>query len=236
MGRHGRQPVSVVVLLGAPGAGKGTQAPVLANHLGVPVLASGELLRAAVAAGTPLGREADRYMSRGRLVPDETIVRVFLDRLEAADAVDGAILDGFPRTRVQAEALDRDLTGTGRRVDRAVSIDVPTEELISRMANRRICTANGHVYNLASNPPLRPGICDIDGSEIIQRPDDREATVRARMSEQIAPLLEVVDHYRRGGVLRSVDGRLPIDIVSAEVIAAVQGLRKGSGSDAERVG
>src|SRR5262245_12117138 len=181
--------MTVIVLLGAPGAGKGTQAPVLAGHLGVPILASGDLLRAAVAAGTPLGREADRYMSRGQLVPDATIVRVFLDRLEAEDARDGAILDGFPRTRVQAEALDRDLAGAGRRVERAISIDVPTEELISRMANRRICVANGHVYNLASNPPQRPGVCDIDGSPIIQREDDREATVRARMTQQIPPLL-----------------------------------------------
>src|SRR3954466_13467241 len=199
--------MTVVVLLGAPGAGKGTQAPILAGHLGVPVLASGDLLRAAVVAGTQLGREADRYMSRGQLVPDDTIVRVFLDRLERADAKGGAILDGFPRTRVQAEALDRDLASAGRRVDRAIYIDVPTEDLISRMANRRICVANGHVYNLASNPPLRPGVCDIDGSEIIQRPDDLEPTVRARMSEQIPPLLEVVDHYRRAATLRVVDGR-----------------------------
>ncbi|OLD59370.1 MAG: hypothetical protein AUI33_16560 [Ignavibacteria bacterium 13_1_40CM_2_61_4] len=220
--------MTVVVLLGAPGAGKGTQAPLLAAHLNVPVLASGELLRAAVAAGTPLGREADRYMSRGQLVPDETIVRVFLDRLEKADARGGAILDGFPRTRVQAEALDRDLAAAGRRVERAIYIDVPTEDLISRMANRRICTANGHVYNLASNPPVRPGVCDIDGSEIIQRPDDREDTVRARMSEQIAPLLEVVDYYRRAGNLRTVDGREPIDVVGAEVIAALHGLPSDS--------
>jgi adenylate kinase len=223
-------PVTVVVLLGAPGAGKGTQAPILAGHLGVPVLASGDLLRAAVAAGTPLGRDADRYMSRGQLVPDETIVRVFLDRLEAADARAGAILDGFPRTRVQAEALDRDLAGTGRRVERAVYIDVPTEDLIGRMANRRICTANGHVYNLASNPPLQAGVCDIDGSRIIQREDDREATVRARMTEQIPPLLEVADHYRRAGILRTVDGREAIDLVSAEVIAAVADLRADTGS------
>src|SRR6266850_1797552 len=182
-----RRAMTVVVLLGAPGAGKGTQAPLLARHLGVPVLASGDLLRAAVAAGTPLGREADRYMSRGQLVPDPTIVKVFLDRLEQPDARGGAILDGFPRTRVQAEALDRALAERGRIVDRAIYIDVPTEDLISRMANRRICTANGHVYNLTSNPPLRPGICDIDGSPIVQRPDDEEATVRARMREQIEP-------------------------------------------------
>ena len=213
--------MTVVVLLGSPGAGKGTQAPVLSRHLGVPVLASGDLLRTAVAKGTALGREADRYMSRGQLVPDETIVRVFLDRLEQPDASAGAILDGFPRTRVQAAALDDALAEAGRRVDRTIFIDVATEDLVKRMANRRICTTNGHVYNLASNPPLVPGICDIDGSPIIQRPDDEEATVRARMKEQIPPLLEVVDHYARAGVLQTVDGREPISDVSARVLAAI---------------
>lgn len=218
--------MTVVVLLGAPGAGKGTQAPVIARALGVPVLASGDLLRAAVAAGTPLGREADRYMSRGQLVPDATIVRVFLDRLEQPDARPGAILDGFPRTRVQAEALDEALDEAGRRVDRAIFVDVPIEELVTRMANRRICTANGHVYNLASNPPAVDGVCDIDGSEIVQRADDQEATVRARMTEQIPPLMEVVEHYRQAGVLQSVDGREPIAAVSARLLKAL-GVRPG---------
>jgi adenylate kinase len=213
--------MTVVVLLGSPGAGKGTQAPVLSRHLGVPVLASGDLLRTAVAKGTTLGREADRFMSRGQLVPDETIVRVFLDRLEQPDAQNGAILDGFPRTQVQAEALDAALAEAGRRVDRTIFIDVATEDLVRRMANRRICTANGHVYNLASNPPRVDSICDLDGSPIIQRPDDDEATVRARMKEQIPPLLEVVEYYRSKGVLQTVDGREPISEVSARVLAAI---------------
>jgi adenylate kinase len=221
--------MTVIVLLGAPGAGKGTQAPPLARHLDVPILASGDLLRAAVAANTPLGREADRYMSRGQLVPDDTIVQVFLDRLGRPDARDGAILDGFPRTRVQAEALDRALESHGRRVERAILVDVPTEDLISRMANRRICTENGHVYNLASNPPLVAGVCDIDGSKLVHRPDDEEATVRARMSKQIPPLLEVVDHYRRAGTLRTVDGRRPIDEVGPDVIAALDAPADGGG-------
>ena len=213
--------MTVVVLLGSPGAGKGTQAPVLARHLGVPVLASGDLLRTAVAKGTALGREADRFMSRGQLVPDETIVRVFLDRLDWPDAQAGAILDGFPRTRVQAEALDTALGAAGRRVDRTIYIDVPTEDLVKRMAGRRICTANGHVYNLASNPPSVDGICNLDGSELVQRPDDDEETVRARMAEQIPPLLEVVDHYRGAGVLQTIDGRESIADVSRDILAAI---------------
>lgn len=215
--------MTMVVLLGAPGAGKGTQAPILAGHLGIPVLASGDLLRAAVANRTALGREADRFMSRGQLVPDDTIVGVFLDRLEQPDASDGAILDGFPRTRVQAQALDVALDGAGRTVDSAVFIDVPAEDLIARMANRRICTANGHVFNLATNPPARAGICDIDGSELIQRPDDEEATVRARMTQQVGPLLDVVDHYRSAGVLRTVDGTQPIEDVTAAILGAFEG-------------
>ncbi|MEA2654600.1 MAG: adenylate kinase [Chloroflexota bacterium] len=214
--------MTVIVLLGAPGAGKGTQAPALAARLGIPVLASGDLLRKAVADGTPLGREADRYMSRGQLVPDDTMVRVFLDRIEAPGAADGAILDGFPRTRIQAEALDDALAGAGRRVDLAASIDVPLEDLVTRMASRRICTANGHVYNLVSNPPREDERCDLDGSPLAQRADDAEATVRARMAEQVPPLLEVVEHYRRKGVLATVDGRKPIDVVTDDLMDALR--------------
>jgi adenylate kinase len=215
--------MTVIVLLGAPGAGKGTQAPILAEHFGIPVLASGDLLRAAVAARTALGRDAERYMNRGQLVPDATIVGVFLDRLDQPDARIGAILDGFPRTRVQAEALDEALAEEGRRVDQAIYIDLPPEDVVARMANRRICTANGHVYNIVSNPPQVAGVCDLDGSELVQRADDREETVRARIAQQMPPLDEVVDHYRRGGILASVDGRQPIDGVTRDVIRATDG-------------
>jgi adenylate kinase len=195
------------------------------------VLASGDLLRAAVAAGTPLGLEADRYMSRGQLIPDDTIVRIFLDQLRSR-ATHGAVLDGFPRTRAQAEALDLALVEHGDKVDRALYIDVPLDDLVVRMASRRICKANGHVYNLATNPPKLAGSCDIDGSELIQRPDDEEATVRARMAQQVPPLEDVADHYRAAGILRAVDGRQAIDAVSRDLIAtlddgvgAVQGKR-----------
>ena len=216
------------MLLGAPGAGKGTQAPILAERLGVPVLASGELLRAAVATGSPLGRVADRYMSRGQLVPDDTIVDIFLERLAAPDAAGGAVLDGFPRTRGQAEALDVALARRGSRVDHALYIDVPMDDLVTRMASRRICEANGHVYNIASNPPAQPGVCDLDGSPLVQREDDREETVRARMAQQIPPLLDVVDHDRATGVLLTIDGLRPIHEVTALLLAELADGQKGA--------
>ena len=222
--RHGRRAgaprstVTVLVLLGAPGAGKGTQAKVLEGKLGLPHLASGDLLRAAVANGTPVGREADRYMSRGQLVPDETIIRVFLDRLQQSDASGGAILDGFPRTRAQAEALDEALAEADRRVDRALLIEVPVEDLVKRAAGRWICSASGHVYHAVANPPVNPGVCDLDGSPLVQRADDREETVRARMAQQLGALEDVVAHYRSHGVLRSVDGRTSIADVTEQLL------------------
>jgi adenylate kinase len=215
--------MTVVVLLGAPGAGKGTQAPIVAAHLGVPILASGDLLRSVVASGSDLGREVQSMMVAGELVPDSTIVRIFLDRLGDPDAANGAILDGFPRTRGQAEALDDALEDRGARVDRAVLIHVPIEELVTRMAGRLICQAAGHVYNLQSNPPIDPERCDVDGSPLVHRADDGETTVRARMAQQMPPLEEVVDHYRANGVLVTVDGRRAIPEVTAELLAALDG-------------
>jgi len=227
--------LTVVVLLGAPGAGKGTQATILAQRLGIPHVATGDLFRAAVRDGTPLGLEARRYMDAGRLVPDDITVRLLGDRLERPDTDAGVILDGFPRTRTQAEILDRALAERGRRVDRALLIEVPTEELVHRMAGRRICQANGHPYNVVTNPPERDSVCDLDGSPLIQRPDDREETVRQRMIDQVPPLMEVVDHYRSSGVLASVDGRGGIEDVTAALLAAIvpdPGSGTGSGAAA----
>jgi len=224
--------MTVAVLLGAPGAGKGTQAPLLAKQLGVPVLASGELLRAEAATGSEVGREVDAIMRTGELVPDQTVVRLFLRRLAHPDAERGAILDGFPRTRAQAAALDASLAEVGGRVDRALLIDVPTEDLISRFAERVICRAGGHVYNLRTNPPLVSGVCDIDGSELVRRADDAEHTVRARMLQQLGPLEEVVDHYRRLGILATVDGTRSIDRVAADLLAALSSPAEGSPTQA----
>lgn len=213
--------MTVAILLGAPGAGKGTQAPLLAASLGVPVLASGDLLRVEVASGSEIGREVDAIMRSGKLVPDALMARLFLASLDRDDAAGGAILDGFPRTRPQAEALDAALLASGRRVDRALLIEVPIEDLVGRFAGRLICRAGGHVYNEVSKPPRTPGVCDVDGSELVHRADDAEATVRARMVQQLGPLHEVADYYREQGILAPVDGTRSIDAVASALLEAV---------------
>lgn len=214
--------MTVAVLLGAPGAGKGTQAPLLAASLGVPVLASGDLLRAEVASGSEIGRQVDAIMRSGDLVSDETMARVFLGRLSRPDAAAGAILDGYPRTRPQAEALDAALAASGRRVDRALLIEVPIEDLVGRFRGRLICKAAGHVYNEWFKPPKVWGVCDIDGSELVHRADDAEETVRARMEQQLGPLRDVADHYRAQGLLVVVDGTRMIDDVAASLLDALR--------------
>jgi adenylate kinase len=211
--------LTVLVLLGAPGAGKGTQAEILHNRLGIPHIATGDLFREAYRQGTPIGREARRYMDRGQLVPDDITIRMLLERLDQPDAKGGAVLDGFPRTSAQAKALDEALGERGSGVDRALLIDVPGEDLVRRMAGRLICEASGHVYHETANPPRVPGICDIDGSRLVQRADDAADTIRARLAQQLGALADVVDHYRRAGVLRSVDGRQPIGLVSRALLA-----------------
>lgn len=213
--------MNVIVLLGAPGAGKGTQAPLLATSLGIPVVATGDLFRAAVRDGTPLGLQARRYMDAGQLVPDEITVQLLLDRLGRPDAAAGVILDGFPRTGVQAEALDAALADRGTRVAAAVLVDVPADELVRRLSGRWICKAAGHPYHEVSSPPSVAGVCDLDGSELYQRTDDQPATIRARMDQQLGALAEVIEHYRASGVLKTVDGLASIEAVSAAIDAAL---------------
>ena len=213
--------MKVVILLGPPGAGKGTQAPILAERLGIPIVATGDLFRSAVRDGTPLGIEARRYMDAGKLVPDDIVVRLLLDRLGRPDAREGVILDGFPRTAVQAAALDKALAAGGERVAAAVLIDVPEDEVMRRMSGRWICRAAGHPYHAVFSPPETPGVCDIDGSELYQRADDKPDTVRARMAQQLGALAEVIAHYRDLGVLLSVDGLKGIDDVSHDIAEAL---------------
>ena len=213
--------MTVIVLLGAPGAGKGTQAALLSERLGIPHVATGDLFRAAVRDSSPIGLEARRFMERGQLVPDDITIRMLLDRLSEPDAKTGAILDGFPRNRAQAEALDQALAERGSTVDLALGIEVPTEELVQRMSGRWVCQEAGHVYNESTNPPRVPGVCDIDGSPLVQREDDKASTIRTRLDVQLASLREVIDHYASTGMLRAVDGLGSIDEVASAIDAAI---------------
>lgn len=211
----------ILLLVGAVGAGKGTQAGILAQRLGLPHLASGDLFRAALREGTPLGRRAQEYMDRGELVPDDVTIAMFMRELAKPGAARGAILDGFPRTVAQAQALDETLAGQGEGITRVIYIDVPTEELVERVSGRWVCPTDGTPYHLISDPPKVPGICDKDGTPLIQRDDDKAEVVGARLAKQVPPMLEVIDHYRGSGVLARVDGLQPIDEVTAEILEAV---------------
>jgi adenylate kinase len=217
--------VRILVLLGAPGAGKGTQATILAQRLGLPHVATGDLFRAAVRAGTALGREAQRYMERGELVPDAITVDMLIERIDRPDAREGVILDGFPRSRNQAEALEAALLVRGVEVERALLVDVPAEDLVGRLSGRWVCRLAGHPFHIITNPPRIPGICDVDGSPLEQREDDRPEVVRARLARQLPPMQSVVEHYRARGVLRTVDGRQPIEDVTRDLLAAVETVR-----------
>jgi adenylate kinase len=221
--------VTFLVLLGAPGAGKGTQAPILADRLGLPHIATGDLFRSAVHEGSAVGLEARRYMERGQLVPDSITVKMLLERLAQPDAAGGAILDGFPRNLAQAEILATALAERGSGVGVALEIDVPEAELVRRLSGRWICQANGHVYNESSHPPRVAGLCDLDSSPLIQREDDRRETVAARLAAQLSALREVVGYYRERGLLRTIDGLRPAAEVTEGLLAAAR-VALGSGA------
>ncbi len=209
----------IVMLMGAVGAGKGTQASILADRLGVPHVSSGDLFRDAVRRGTPLGMKAQEFMARGDLVPDEVTVGLVTQRLNEPDAAAGAILDGFPRTVAQAEALDLTLAEHGERVSRVVLIDVPEDELVRRVAGRRICPVCKTSYHLDWNPPRVAERCDREGARLDQREDDRPEVFGARLAKQVPPMLEVVAHYeRQPGIVTRVDGSQPIDAVTAAIL------------------
>jgi len=212
----------VVVLLGAPGAGKGTQAQILSERLGLAHVATGDLFRAAVREQTPLGLTAKGYMDRGELVPDAVTIDMLLERLAQPDAAAGILLDGFPRNVAQAEVLDKALTEKGGRVDVAPLIEVPEPELVARLGGRWICRAAGHPYHMQGKPPVKAGICDVDGSELYQRDDDKPETVQARLRQQLGALDQVVGYYRGHGVLVVVDGCTGIEQVSKDLLAAIE--------------
>jgi len=212
----------ILLLVGAAGAGKGTQATVLANELGIPHLASGDLFRAAMSAGTPLGNEAKSYMERGELVPDATTIKMFMEELSQPEAERGAILDGFPRTVAQARALDETLAAMGERVGKVIYIEVPTEALVRRLAGRWVCPACGTPYHEIYDPPKVPGLCDREGAEIVQRDDDRPEVVRSRLEQQVPPMREVVAHYEAAGVVQRVDGERPIEEIGDDILRLVR--------------
>ncbi len=211
----------ILLLIGAVGAGKGTQADLLSDQLSIPHLASGDLFRQALRDGTPLGEQARGYMERGDLVPDEVTIGMFMEQLARPEAARGAILDGFPRTVAQARSLDETLAGQDEEIGRAIYIEVPTDELVSRVSGRSVCPTCGTVYHDVSDPPRQAGICDKDGTPLVRREDDRPEVVRARLEKQVPPMLEVVDHYRSAGTLAVVDGRQSIGDVQRDISAAL---------------
>jgi len=214
-----------VAFLGPPGAGKGTQARELAREWGVPHVATGDMLRDAAAAGTPLGREAKGYMDKGALVPDDVIIRMIAERLRRPDAGRGFLLDGFPRTIAQAEGLEHLLKDLGQPLERVVYFDVSEPELLRRLTGRRVCRACQTAFHLVSAPPTKAGVCDRCGGQLYQREDDTEATVRHRLgvyARQTAPLL---DWYRGRGLLVSVPGEGPIETIRGAIRGAAAGAR-----------
>ncbi len=211
-----------LVFLGAPGAGKGTQAKRLVEKYGIPQISTGDLLRAAVAAGTPLGKEAKSYMDRGELVPDSVVLGMVKERLSQDDCKKGFILDGFPRNVTQAEALDKMLAEMSMPLDLALNLDVPFEDLMKRLTGRRTCKACGQMYNVYYNPPKAEGKCDKCGGELFQRDDDKEETIRKRLEVYKAQTEPLIDYYSKKGILKSVEGTGSIDEIFNNICAILE--------------
>ena len=211
-----------IIMLGAPGAGKGTQAKMIAEKYSIPHISTGDIFRANIKEGTELGKKAKTYMDKGELVPDEPVVDIVVDRLAKDDAAKGYVLDGFPRTIPQAEALDAALAKRNEKVDFAIDVNVPDENIVKRMSGRRACVGCGATYHIVNVPPKKEGICDTCGGELILRDDDKPETVLNRLSvyhEQTQPL---IDYYTKEGILKTVDGTVPMmDVFSA--ITAILG-------------
>lgn len=211
-----------IVLMGAPGAGKGTQAKRVSDRLDLPHVSSGDLFREHERRNTELGQQAQTYISRGDLVPDSVTIAMIRERLNRPDSQGGALLDGFPRTAPQAEALTGLLAEMGAEVQHAILIRASEERLVERLAGRRVCEAQGHVYHLKYNPPQQPGVCDHDGSALLQREDDQPETVRNRIHVYEERTRPVVDYYRERGVLREVNGDQEIDQVTEEILQVLR--------------
>ncbi len=208
-----------IIMLGAPGAGKGTQAKMIADKYQIPHISTGDIFRANIKNGTELGKEAKKYMDQGLLVPDELTVKILLDRVAQPDCANGYVLDGFPRTIPQAEVLDKALTELNDKIDYAINVDVPDENIVKRMSGRRACVACGATYHIEHIPPKKEGICDKCGETLILRDDDKPETVLNRLKvyhDQTQPL---IDFYTKKGVLKSVDGTVDMQDVFASIVA-----------------
>ncbi|MDA8242250.1 MAG: adenylate kinase [Nitrospiraceae bacterium] len=212
-----------LVLLGAPGAGKGTQAKKLIEKYSIPQISTGDILRKAVADGTPLGKEAKAVMDRGELVPDSIVLGLVRERLKRDDCRNGYILDGFPRNTAQAEALDKMLSTMAAALTVAVSIDVDKNDLMKRMTGRRTCKSCQQVYNIYFSPPKKEGVCDKCGGALFQRDDDKEETIRKRLDVYEAQTAPLIDYYRRKGILKSIPGTGSIEEIFKKVCNALEG-------------
>ena len=206
-----------LILLGPPGSGKGTQGERLQEEHRLPYYATGDILRAAVADETEIGQKAKEYMDRGDLVPDDVIIGVICERIQAEEAADGFILDGFPRTVPQAEALDSEMQRLGRSLSVALLIDVPDEEVVRRLGGRRTCVKEGHVFHVDFDPPAEEGVCDVCGGELIVRDDDRDDVIRNRLEQYHEKTEPLVVYYEGKDILRKVDGSRGLDEVTEEI-------------------
>ncbi len=211
-----------IILLGAQGSGKGTQAEMLSQALGVPHVASGDLFRKAIDEKTELGLKAKAYIDRGELVPDDLTVAMVVKRLEEPDCSQGVLFDGFPRTVAQAEVLDKGLQEVGKQIDLAIYLQVPREELLKRLSGRYICRAKQHVYNINTRPPKVAGVCDIDGSELYQRSDDTGEAVQKRLDIFFKETIQLLDYYRNQKKLVEVDGNQDIDQVQQSLLDVIR--------------
>jgi adenylate kinase len=214
-----------LILLGPPGSGKGTQGERLQANLRLPYYATGDILRAAVREGTDLGREAKEYMDRGDLVPDEVIIGMISERIEGKEAADGFILDGFPRTTAQAEALDQAIDRLERRLTAAILIEVSDEEVVRRLSGRRTCVDGGHIFHVEFDPPKEEGVCDVCGGKLEIREDDKPEVVRHRLDQYHDKTEPLVAYYEKEGILRRVEGDQPPDEVGEKIRALLATLQ-----------
>lgn len=208
-----------IIMLGAPGAGKGTQAKMIAEKYAVPHVSTGDIFRANIKNGTELGMEAKKYMDQGLLVPDELTVKILLDRVAQEDCQNGYVLDGFPRTIPQAEVLERALNEIGDKIDYAINVDVPDENIIRRMGGRRACLFCGATYHVEHIPPKKEGVCDTCGKELVLRDDDKPETVKNRLDVYHKQTQPLIDFYQAKGILRTVDGTVDMKDVFAAITA-----------------